>query len=645
MGRRYVPGPAGPGMTGSDRLRDVHRSGLHGPGMIRPDYRPPPRHAQTPRSAPPDAVVPVRRPLARAGDAARRSSRQPAARGCGSRSWVARRVPARAAWSASSSRTPTPAGALVLYGACDAVVQRPYRPFVEALDQLARTTDPAVLRAELGENGGELSRLLPDLPQRVGGLAVPVAGRPGHRAPPAAQRDRRPPRRALSRRTPLVVVLEDGHWADPPTLLLLRHLARGAVDVHGARPHDVPRHGGGGAGDAVRRARRPPPVGGRRAAAAGRAQCGGDRRVRRPRRGRGARRAARRRRSRAARADRRQRVPHDRAVADAARFRCAVGRRLAHRRARRSRQSRGGARGGRPAPGPTRHGHDRRPRAGGRRRSRVRPRGGRAGRARARAGRRPRDDRGGPGAPARLPVHARARAQGAVRPDAAPAARGAAPARRRGARARPRPGQHAQARRSRASLRRGRAHRRTRPCDRVRAAGRPRGDGDARVRRGRGALRHRARARHDRRSAASRRPTSSSAPRASGEAGRAAPSRPTGPPRRSLATSATPSCSPRPRSGSRTPAGARRSSTRARSSCCSRRPTRSRTRTRRCASWSSPAWPARTTSSATPPAGIRPARRPWRWRGASTTGPASPRSSCARTGRATSATSRTRSTC
>src|SRR4051794_32958141 len=27
-------------------------------------------------------------------------------------------------------------GTLVLYGACDAVVQRPYRPFVEALEQL-----------------------------------------------------------------------------------------------------------------------------------------------------------------------------------------------------------------------------------------------------------------------------------------------------------------------------------------------------------------------------------------------------------------------------------------------------------------------------------------------------------------------------
>src|SRR5215218_8892522 len=56
------------------------------------------------------------------------------------------------------------AGALVLYGACDAVVQRPYRPFVEALEQLARTTDPATLRDDLGAAGGELTRLLPTCP-------------------------------------------------------------------------------------------------------------------------------------------------------------------------------------------------------------------------------------------------------------------------------------------------------------------------------------------------------------------------------------------------------------------------------------------------------------------------------------------------
>ena len=33
-------------------------------------------------------------------------------------------------------------GVLVLYGACDAVVRTPYRPFAEALDQLVRGTDP-----------------------------------------------------------------------------------------------------------------------------------------------------------------------------------------------------------------------------------------------------------------------------------------------------------------------------------------------------------------------------------------------------------------------------------------------------------------------------------------------------------------------
>ena len=76
-------------------------------------------------------------------------------------------------------------GALVLYGACDAVVRTPYGPFVEALDHLARVTDPDELRAALGTAGGELTRLLPDLPARVGDLPPPGQGRSRHRAPPA----------------------------------------------------------------------------------------------------------------------------------------------------------------------------------------------------------------------------------------------------------------------------------------------------------------------------------------------------------------------------------------------------------------------------------------------------------------------------
>jgi DNA-binding CsgD family transcriptional regulator/tetratricopeptide (TPR) repeat protein len=117
-------------------------------------------------------------------------------------------------------------GALVLYGACDSVVRRPYRPFVEALAQLVRDADDDALRAYLGAGAGELSRLLPDLGQRLGELPPPVAADPDterHRLHSAVA----DVLVAVGLRTPLVVVVEDGHWADTPTLLLLRHLARG----------------------------------------------------------------------------------------------------------------------------------------------------------------------------------------------------------------------------------------------------------------------------------------------------------------------------------------------------------------------------------------------------------------------------------
>src|ERR687888_1532205 len=55
-------------------------------------------------------------------------------------------------------------GALVLYGACDAVVRTPYGPFVEALSHLARVTEPAALRAALGPAGGGPPPPPPHLP-------------------------------------------------------------------------------------------------------------------------------------------------------------------------------------------------------------------------------------------------------------------------------------------------------------------------------------------------------------------------------------------------------------------------------------------------------------------------------------------------
>ncbi len=121
-------------------------------------------------------------------------------------------------------------GVLVLYGACDAVVHTPYRPFAEALDQLVRGTDPDVLRADLGSAGGELTRLLPDLPARVGGLPAPVAADPDterHRLHTAVS----DVLAGAGRRQPLLLVLEDCHWADTPTLVLLRHLARAGTEA------------------------------------------------------------------------------------------------------------------------------------------------------------------------------------------------------------------------------------------------------------------------------------------------------------------------------------------------------------------------------------------------------------------------------
>jgi DNA-binding CsgD family transcriptional regulator/tetratricopeptide (TPR) repeat protein len=117
-------------------------------------------------------------------------------------------------------------GALVASGACDAVVATPYGPFVEALDRVisALEDDPDPAGA-LGPGAGELTRLLPDLPMRIAGLSAPVDAESDtvrHRLHTAVTG-------VLSRaggKRPLLLVLEDAHWADSGTLLLLRHLAR-----------------------------------------------------------------------------------------------------------------------------------------------------------------------------------------------------------------------------------------------------------------------------------------------------------------------------------------------------------------------------------------------------------------------------------
>jgi predicted ATPase/DNA-binding SARP family transcriptional activator len=116
-------------------------------------------------------------------------------------------------------------GALVLYGRSDADVEIPYQPFVESLECLLRVADPDAFKDCLGSGAGELTRLLPDLTLQVGPLPAPMTGDPD------TQRHRLHTEvgallAQVSQSVPLVIVVDDIHWADVGSLHLVRQLAR-----------------------------------------------------------------------------------------------------------------------------------------------------------------------------------------------------------------------------------------------------------------------------------------------------------------------------------------------------------------------------------------------------------------------------------
>jgi DNA-binding CsgD family transcriptional regulator len=116
-------------------------------------------------------------------------------------------------------------GATVLYGDCDGVVGSPYGPFATALDHLVAHTEPEILREHLGQGGGELTRLVPGLEQRVGELPRVMsadADTERHRLHTAVT----DLLVGVSSESPVLLVLEDVHWADASTLQLMRHLVR-----------------------------------------------------------------------------------------------------------------------------------------------------------------------------------------------------------------------------------------------------------------------------------------------------------------------------------------------------------------------------------------------------------------------------------
>jgi tetratricopeptide (TPR) repeat protein len=103
----------------------------------------------------------------------------------------------------------------------------PYVPFVETLEYSARVLPPSTFRHALGESASEVAKLMPELRRIFPDIPKPVD------LPPEQQRRflfnayREFMERACHM-TPLAVTLEDLHWADEPTVLLLQHLAQAA---------------------------------------------------------------------------------------------------------------------------------------------------------------------------------------------------------------------------------------------------------------------------------------------------------------------------------------------------------------------------------------------------------------------------------
>jgi hypothetical protein len=123
-------------------------------------------------------------------------------------------------------RTELPAGR-VLWGRCPEQPGAPtYWPWVRAIRAYADHEDPGVLRAHLAGDAGIVARMVPELGERLPDLAP---ARVDEQDPQARFRLFDGVTSLLQRiatNAPLVVVLDDVHWADEASLLLLAFVAR-----------------------------------------------------------------------------------------------------------------------------------------------------------------------------------------------------------------------------------------------------------------------------------------------------------------------------------------------------------------------------------------------------------------------------------
>lgn len=114
----------------------------------------------------------------------------------------------------------------VLSGRCiEGESARSFAPWVDALGDYVRGLDGAQLQDQLGQHAAVLAQILPSLREALPDLAPRSATSPAEgrlRLFDAAVHVVL----AASHHRPVLLVLEDLHWADRASLALLRHLAR-----------------------------------------------------------------------------------------------------------------------------------------------------------------------------------------------------------------------------------------------------------------------------------------------------------------------------------------------------------------------------------------------------------------------------------
>ena len=122
-------------------------------------------------------------------------------------------------------------GALVLWGRCWEGEGAPaFWPWAQVVRAYVERSDPAVLRQEMGAGAADIAQVVPAVRECLRDLPEPLP------VEPEAARFRLFDSlagflRAAAARRPLLLVLDDLHWADAPSLALLRFVGRELEDA------------------------------------------------------------------------------------------------------------------------------------------------------------------------------------------------------------------------------------------------------------------------------------------------------------------------------------------------------------------------------------------------------------------------------